>query len=53
MTAEMANSYKTKKESGTRWVNHHHIHFRVYKDSLGYQNIYGCVFVLTVIYFIK
>ena len=35
MTAEMANSYKTKKESGTRWVNHHHIHLRVYNDSLG------------------
>ena len=35
MTAEMANSCKTKKEFGTRWVNHHHIHFRVYKDSLG------------------
>ena len=35
MTAEMANSYKTKKEFGTRWVSHHHIHFRVYKDSLG------------------
>ena len=35
MTAEMANSCKTKKEFGTRWVSHHHIHFRVYKDSLG------------------
>ena len=35
MTAEMANSYKTKRESGTRWVNHHNIHLRVYKDSLG------------------
>ena len=35
MTAEMANSYKTKRESGTRWVNHHHIHLRVYNDSLG------------------
>ena len=39
MTAEMANSYKTKRESGTRWVNHHHIHFRVYNDSLGSATI--------------
>ena len=35
MTAEMANSYKIKREYGTRWVNHHHIHLRVYNDSLG------------------